>query len=261
MGPHNSKRERLKENELSTPREPVVLSVFFQANTVKGYRFWDEAGLLANKYVERFRRIDYGSIPHTLTCAVPADPADWLTELRVSPHSIWLSYRAHVPWVTVRQETSGQVDWIARAIGVTQFSRLGLRINLLWEQEGQEQAVEAVLSRILHIQERGWSQLGTATGGSIVETFTADHLEGRIEISSVMNVQREERLLVGGEPAQATPELDDLPSFGVNVDVDLARHGSIESLDVKPHLNRSVKYIENVLTPFMTRLLGDSSDG
>jgi len=234
--------------------------VFFQADTVKGYRFWDETGLIANKYADRFQIINYGNVQGTLTCAAPRDHGDHLTELRISPYNIWLAYGPRVSWVTVRQETAKEVDWIARAIGVTQFSRLGLRTSLLWPGDDQDQITDLLITRILHTEEKHWSTLGNVTGGNFILFFTSSRLAGRLEISPVMNVRREERVTLPGQDVTLPPAgVEPLPDFALNVDIDLADTRPGDSVDVKPHLNRSVEYIESVLTPFITRLLEDNS--
>jgi len=232
-----------------------VASVSFQANTVKGFRFWDEAGLIANKYVDRFRAINYGNIPQTLVCAAPSDPGDYMMELRVSPYNIWIAYRAMVSWVTVRQETSRDVAWIARAIDVTQFSRLGLRVSLLWHGQDREHVVNTLLSQALNVHEQDWAQVGRATGGELVVHLEHDKLAVRLWMSPVVNVRREQHVTIPGSEPPPHMEEEILPDFAISVDADLADTRITESVDVMPHLNRSVKYLQESLIPFISRML------
>lgn len=234
----------------------MTSAVTFQADTVKGYRSWDEAGLIANKYSDRFQTVDNVSVRNTLRCADPRDPTDFMTELHVSPSNIWLAYRARVPWVTVRQETAPVVEWIARAISVSQFSRLGLRVTLLWEGNDRDHVLDMLLSSVLQVRQNKWTELGDAQGAELVVFLTRENLGVRVGISPVVNVRREERVTVPGiKPILPIQGEAPLPDYALSVDVDLADTRITDSVDVKPHINRSVEYIQTDFLPHIARML------
>jgi hypothetical protein len=94
------------------------------------------------------------------------------------------------------------------------------------------------------------------TGGDLVLYLTHGRLTARVEISPVMNVLQEQRLTVPGErSAQPPSDIEALPDFALSVDVDLADTHVTDSLDVKPHLNRCVQYLQETLVPWVTELL------
>lgn len=228
--------------------KPIVSAVFFQADTIRGYRFWDEAGVLANEYSKRFQSVNYGS-PGVLYCSNPKDPGDILLELRVGPSNIWLSYRAGVLLGRVQQESARLVDWIARAIYVTQFSRLGLRVHMLWGNASLDQVMGQLRSRVLQTQNQGWDSLGNVTGGALTVDVTRDRLTARFSLAPVQSVQTQIQTKVPGiEQPPVIPEVR-LPDYSIMLDVDVVDNHTTDSIDIKPYLSQAIAFIDSRLVP------------
>jgi len=238
--------------------KPVVSAVFFQADTIRGYRFWDETGVLANEYSTRFQSVNYGP-PGVLYCSNPKDPGDMLLELRVSPSNIWLSYRAGISLARVQQESGRLVDWIARAIYVTQFSRLGLRVHMLWGSASLDQVIGKLRSRVLQTQHQGWDDLGNVTGGALTADVTRDRLTARFSLAPVQNVETQIQTKVPGiEPPPVIPEIQ-LPDYSIMLDVDVVDNHTTDSIDVKPYLGQAIAFIDNRLVPFVARRFAEEA--
>jgi len=226
--------------------KPVASGIFFQVDTVKGYRFWDVAGVLANTYVDRFQVVNYAQ--NTLFCSAPRDPEDAILELRASIANIWLSFRPTVSWVAVRQEAGRTIDYIARAISVTQFSRIGLRVAYLWGGESLEQIIDVEKSRVLRAHEHGWDALGNVGGGEYVVNVTTNRLAARVAFAPVQKQ--------GGIGVISATE-PNLPDHAILLDVDLVANRPGDAIDVNPHLNLAIKFLDDQLIPFVARLLID----
>jgi len=230
---------------------PIVSTVFVQANTVQGFRFWDETGVLANRFAERFRSVTYAD---ALRCVQPLDPLDPLLELRITTHSIWLAFRPGVSWTTVRQEASSLVEWIARGIHVTQLSRIGLRVTVLWGGNESEQVNQAYRDHIIQAQSVGWTELGEFGGGELVIQLQFDHITARVSVSTVKNVETKIHTRVPGiEIPEPSPDVE-RPDYAIQLDVDFADERLLHSIDIKPHLNRSIELLQERLIPFIDRI-------
>ena len=237
---------------------PIVTGVFFQADTVKGYRFWDETGVLANHFADRFHSVSF-STPEGLVCTLPKHPDDHIQALRINTANIALAFRPDTDWdrhgaawVAVRQETPKLVDWIARATYVTRFSRLGLRVILLYGGEALDVVHAVQRSAILKLQNTDWSSLGTITTGDLVLSIEAHHLMARIALDTVQ-VQGTARLVSTPGTPQAMPDLPNIPDVAVRLDADLVDKSPGESIDVKPHLNHAITYLYERVVPFVTQ--------
>lgn len=241
--------------------EPVLAAAFFQANTIKGYRFWDEAGTIANKYTDRFTSVEYGPAS-TLICGAPRDADEALRELQVSPTVIWLSFQERVPDRTVQQVTSSEVDWIARAAGISDFSRLGLRVTLLWPGNDLDYVNNLVSSRFLHTNDDRWYALGRVDGGSWTAVLSVDPLTVRVAIRAVQNMTTSWSAYMPSAGASTPPPLPPhrrLPDYAVALDVDLADSHHATLLDIKSHLSRSFQFLQEKLVPFVSAILRDGA--
>lgn len=237
---------------------PIITDVFFQADTVKGYRFWDETGVLANEFSDRFHVVNFAS-PQGLTCSLPKSTTDHLLALRVNTANIWLSHRPDAGWTTIRQETPRLIEKIARAIYVTRFSRLGLRVTLLFGGKSLDDVHDIQRTRILKVHDGGWNALGTVSSGEIVINVDSHHLGARIAVDTVQ-IQTTEYMTraAGSEPA-TRPDRPDYPDFALRLDVDLVDKSPWESLDVKPHINHSVDYLNEQIIPFISNMAMEGS--
>jgi len=234
---------------------PTTSAIFFQADTVKGFKFWDETGLLANSYVGRFQSIDFRPDfrPPSLIALSPTDPADPILELRINVQNIWLSIRPTLSWPTVRQEIVRMVDYISRAISVTQFSRLGLRINLLWSGESLEQVINIQRSRILRVQD--WGAVGEVTGGEFVVNLKSDRLTARVAINAVQNVQTLFATRMPGQILEPPVPDTSRPDYALMLDIDLVDSSPSDSINVNPHLNRAIHLLDDKVVPYISNLI------
>lgn len=238
---------------------PVLSAAYFQADTIKGYRFWDQTGVVANHYVDRFQTIEYVA-PGTLVCARPRDPGDDLGEVRVNPHAIWLSFREQSALDDIAREASRQVDWIARACDVSDFSRLGLRVLLLWPANDAQEVVDLLTSTFMQVQRQGWQEFGDIVGGEFALFLSSDRLAIRVSFSPVQNVTTSWSARAPGSNGQTPRETvipleRRLPDFALQMDVDLADNNPADPLDPLRHLERSIGLLEKKLIPQVAAIL------
>lgn len=235
--------------------KPVTGRVFIQADTILGYQFWDHAGVVANRLAQRFQSVGFDQSRSGLTCFAPSDLQDKLLEVRVSPQQIWLGYREGVDHTTVRQESAELIDWIARAINVSRFSRLGLRLSIYWGGESEDEVVAIVRDRVVRSQEAGWSEVGAVGSGELVIHLTSELLGVRAALSAARNVLTEITTRFPGIDAVEAPKPQILPEYSVVLDADLYDNRTTDSIDVKPHIGRSLEFFDRKLLPFVSKLV------
>ena len=226
--------------------EPFFAAFFFQANTVKGFEAWDKAGFIANAHRERFQNVIYG--PLGLILSKPTDAQDHLLEMRVDPQIIHLTFSAETAWDDVIREAARRTEWITRAISVTTFSRLGLRLYLVWPASTKIAAGHLARACIYGESESRWSGLGVIGNSELTIEAEADTLKLKLSLKAV-------------ERAQADPQDPDavsadwifrntrFPEYGVMMDADVYSIRTRSSVDVQSFLRSCRDYITDRIIP------------
>jgi len=105
-----------------------LVDSFFQANTIKGHRYLDDAGKIMNRWDSEFPNKDVG-----LSGLLMRNPDAMLRELRVDNRTIWIHFSLAD---RLRQIIDLSIDItteICDILEVNQFSRLGLRIQFIYD--------------------------------------------------------------------------------------------------------------------------------
>lgn len=120
-----------------------LTDTFFQATTIKGHRYLDDAGKIMNRWDSEFPNKEVG-----LTGLLMRNPDAMLRELRVDTRTIWI----HFGFIdTLKQITDLSINItteICDILEVKQFSRLGLRIQFIYDMRETAGANSQITSRI-----------------------------------------------------------------------------------------------------------------
>ena len=101
---------------------------FFQANTIKGHRYLDDAGKIMNRWDSEFPNKDVG-----LTGLLMRNPDAMLRELRVDSRTIWIHFSFADRLRQITELSINVTTEICDMLEVKQFSRLGLRIQFIYD--------------------------------------------------------------------------------------------------------------------------------
>ncbi len=100
---------------------------YFQANTIKGYQYLDDAGKIMNQWDSEFPNKNVG-----LDGLLMRNPDAFMRELRVNDQTIWMHFSLAD---RLRQITELSINTTIKICGILeikQFSRLGLRIQFIY---------------------------------------------------------------------------------------------------------------------------------
>lgn len=101
---------------------------FFQASTIKGHRYLDDAGKIMNRWDSEFPNKDVG-----LTGLLMRNPDAMLRELRVDNRTIWIHFSFPDKLRQIAELSISVATEICGILEVKQFSRLGFRIQFLYD--------------------------------------------------------------------------------------------------------------------------------
>jgi hypothetical protein len=228
---------------------PYLAGEFFQANTAKGYEAWDKAGAVANELSGRFRSIPSG--PAGLVCESPLDPKDYLQQVRVDAQHISLSFRPGTQVGTSRRDTARLVEWVAQTINVAMFSRLGLRTFVVWGRDSLEQAGAEIRDRFLPVHLQDWGSVGDVQAAELVLTVAADDLRARVVLQPIQRKTPVGTEISGGVGADDA----DAPPFGILLDVDIVKNGSIYYTDLQSYFRHCADLLNERILPHVERQL------
>lgn len=231
----------------------ILVDAYFQVNLWKGFRYLDTAGAIMNWLDDRYESLQVGT--PALVVQKPRDPGDFLQELRIGSDQVWLHYGTRTPWVTLRKEIPGLVDRIATTLEVQGYKRRGLRTALVLPIDDLERTT-ARLTSAYDGHVAPWDALGTVTTPNLLCVVRTDAAHARVSVQA-------SRRADGGV---ATSPIDDashpfpqgpgrdLPDQALVVDVDFYDDRETREYDVGPHINRAVRFLEDRLPSFLSRL-------
>ena len=101
---------------------------FFQANTIKGHRYLDDAGKIMNRWDSEFPNKEVG-----VTGLLMRNPDAMLRELRVDSRTIWIHFSFADTLKQIIDLSINVTTEICDILEVKQFSRLGLRIQFIYD--------------------------------------------------------------------------------------------------------------------------------
>jgi hypothetical protein len=231
--------------------KPTPIESFFQANLSDGYGYLDARGGLIRQFQRTFRA--WTELPEngsTLHFSDPTDPDFPIQELKIGYQLLWMHYPAPATNTAIRTETARIVDQACAIIEVSRFTRQGFRSYQVFSTDSVAVSVEALGALFPQFQKHG--DLGKLIGLSWSGRFENGPLKSRVELSTVQRTQ----VVVSsvGVRREVEPD-DDLPKFGVMLDIDIYDDRLSESRDVKPHFNRAFAFLNDTAVPFIVELL------
>lgn len=202
-------------------------SSFFQANTIKGARYLDDAGKIINDYAGDFHDFSVGL--NGLRFAKPKKE-DLPDEIVVDVNRIWIASYGQGCIKKIRESAEAITKAVSRHIGVDSYSRLGFRIYYFRVMKDVKSYTQEVCSKIIA------SELQTLVG-------PADKV---LEIISRVRFQKPPFYIrLGVQPVTIVrpPErISEFPGDGVVIDIDVYEdnYSSKRSLNLK-HLSNFLR--------------------
>lgn len=119
---------------------------FFQANTVKGARYIDDAGKIINDYVDAYD--DIAVAVEGLRIAKPKED-DMPDEIAVDINRIWIACYGEGSIKKVKESAGEITKSVSRHIGVDSYRRLGFRVQYFKSTANVKEYVQQLYSRIV----------------------------------------------------------------------------------------------------------------
>jgi hypothetical protein len=196
------------------PSSPFsLINVFVQANTIKGNRYIDDAGKILNKYAEDYTDKEVGL--SGLLLGRPKNSEKLPYNIRVDLVRIWMQFHSPSEVSQTLPKASEIVREISDIIGVTHFSRLGLR------------AVYFLPISLEHPVIRKFADM--ALGTSMRNEM--NRMGGELQFeTTIRGTSRDLSLLIGARTIKVPdePKPGDFPTDGVAFDVDAYDTGVLD---------------------------------
>ena len=206
----------------------LLVDAYFQARTVKGYRYLDDAGKIMNQWDTYFPEKTVGIDGLNM-----ANMDAVLRRLRVDMNNIWLNL--NIPdnidqVVNLAHDTTTRV---AEIIGVDQFRRVGLRLEYVYAVKDTGSATVQAISNLFSGQ---WL---TATDNAVWRRRAFQFMVPLNSRDPEVNL----RVAVVRRHPKMQPRKE-LPESGIMADLDLFRTGIIDVRDLKAFLSKAKEWIE-----------------
>lgn len=123
--------DNLSDRDRDAVVEPLTTAafhlhnLFFQSNTLSGYAFFDVSGKIMNKFADRYEDVNNGL--EGLQMRTPKDPQEPLHAVRVAPNHLWGRAIDPLELAPLHKRIVEFTKQTAAILGVTSFTRLGLR--------------------------------------------------------------------------------------------------------------------------------------
>ena len=192
---------------------------FFQANTVKGARYIDDAGKIINDYADTYEDITVGV--EGLRIAKPKED-DMPDEISVDMNRVWIACYGEGSIKKVKESAGKITKSVSRHIGVDSYRRLGFRVQYFKNTANVKEYIQQLYSRIVA------TELQTIVPAKMVlETISRIRFSDK-PFSILLGIQP----LVNVKPPE---KKSDYVSDGVIIDVDVSenRDSSNRSLNLQ----------------------------
>ncbi len=218
-----------------------LVKAFFQLDTVRGYRYIDDAGRIINKYEVEFPE----AIVAGLQGLRMANSGATVEELKVSSHKIWLSFNRPATPAYVSDNAIRIGRDIAKMIAVTHASRFGLRFEYVMSVDDAETAARRCAA-VIYAEPFLPPASEVSTFEAMVET-KVDDIEMAMRVHPVMRAE-------GAKD-------EDIPEFGMMFDMDFYRRGEELPLsEVRKFTRTAHKWLRDSLPEFSARLMSEVAE-
>jgi hypothetical protein len=210
-----------------------IHAVYIQVNTVKGNRYLDDAGKIMNRYSEDYEETNVDL--RGLRFSTPRDSESLLPyQLTVDSSKIWMTYSHPARILTQATQILSIVRDISQEIGVSSYSRLGLRVQYFWPLELESPLISTFASRSLgeSLQPRLQQMSGP------IEFIT--QVRGQEAGTGLTSMVRVQTVRIARPPAN----LAEFSENGVMFDVDVVSD-TVSRIDaLRPFLGSASRLIE-----------------
>lgn len=209
----------------------LLVDAFFQADTIRGYRYLDDAGKIMNRWDSFFPEKSVGLEGLTMT-----NKGAVMRQLRVDARTIWL--HLHIP-DNIQQVESLVHDTatgVSEIIAVEQFRRIGLRLQFVYGVQSADAAIPFVVQNLYGVQ---WLRKNDLLfwknkGFEFMVPLPADGISVNLRVS-----------LVRRDPK--TPVRKNIPIEAIMIDLDLFRHEVTDIRDLKGILGKVLIWLDQGL--------------
>jgi hypothetical protein len=221
-----------------------LTDVFFQVNTIKGHRYLDDAGKIMNRWDSEFPNKDVGIVGLLMR-----NPDTMLRELRVDSRTIWIHFSLPERLRQVAELSVGITTEICGILEVTQFSRVGLRIQLIYNMDDVAGENGRVTNNIFV------PALQAVTEGR----QPGDEFEFTINTGTKQNPVTLRVAAVEKKSEAKTPA--GFPEHGLLVDADIFQKQTSYLDDLKRFMRSAQDWIDNELPTIEDAILGGRQHG
>lgn len=219
--------------------EPILFKVFCQANTIKGWRYLDDAGRIMNLYADQFPDLSVG-----LRGLVMKNPTAVVEEARVSGNDIWIGFARPATTQLVQDHAWRYVTTVSDIIDVTSYSRVGVRFQYLREVASVAKAMPRLAAVVLG---PALTSLGESPGSveGKIEVTGPDGLDARVSVTFVR---------------AADPTADPaLPSEGLMLDADISRTSTMTRVEVRRTLQAALAWGDTAMKGLAERIAQEAT--
>jgi hypothetical protein len=216
--------------------DTILAKVFCQVDTVRGFRYLDDAGKIMNRYADAFPDFNVG-----ITGLTMKNPGGVIEELRVSATQIWIAFDHPPDSDDLRRDAVAHLLSIADLIGVSHAKRFGLRTH-----------------RLLPV---GGVDLKKRFDAAITPSWT--HVTGQINGSeSIFKVVDPDRLIRVSSVERVPDAADWMPEVAVLIDIDVSRTGQEMALsDLDAFIDGAMESTDSTTGEIADQLSEVVSDG
>lgn len=217
-----------------TMPDPILFKVFVQANTIKGWRYLDDAGRIMNEFADQFDDMNVG-----LQGLVMKSPGAVVDEARVSPRDMWIGFAKPATVQYVQDQANRFIASVSDIIGVESYSRMGVRFQYIREVADLASALPHLATSVLGPELLNIGQSVKAFDGTIEVAVPGD-LHARVQITPVRTVDPT------ADPA--------LPAQGLMVDADVSRSATMNRTEARRVLQAAVAWAEEDMRALAERV-------
>lgn len=217
----------------------LLVEAFFQASTVKGHRYLDDAGKIMNRWDAHFPEKSVG-----LDGLIMANADSVFRGLRVDTRTIWI--HCSLPdslnrVVSLAHDTTAE---IAKIIEVDQFRRIGLRLQYVYGVQNLENAAQQMAENLFSTS---WCNMTdpsflSRSGFEFMVPLGTEELAANLRVGVV---KRDPKVKVK----------EKIPETGIMIDLDIIRSQITDIRDLKGILGKAKSLVEDKLPTIRDNVL------
>lgn len=212
---------------------------FFQASTIKGHRYLDDAGKIMNRWDSEFPNKDVG-----LQGLFMRNPDAIMRELRVDNRTIWIHFSFADRLRQITELSINTTTEICEILEVKQFSRLGLRVQFIYDVSDVTGESGQIINRIFV----------PALQGIIERGRPPDSFLFAVNAGTQQNPVTLRVATVEKKPEAKSPP--GFPEHGLLIDADIFQTQTSHVDDLKRFMRSAQNWVEEELPKIESAVLG-----